>query len=111
MPKIFDSDIKYKLQELDSILKRKYRLEHPLKDKDWRAYEQEYAYRIKKAMISLDPLINEAVSSVRTGKGPGKPGILTLEQKVKLLPDKEAYWRIQSHVQQYVNGIFNALRS
>ncbi len=41
-------------------------------------------------MRSLDPLINEAVSTIRVEKnGAGRPDALTLEQKVKLLLIKQ----------------------
>jgi transposase len=89
VPRVFDVDIKYKLEELESVLRKRYRIEHPVKDRDWRTYEQEFSYRIQKAITSLDPLIREAVSSIKVAKGPGKPGTLTLEQKVKLLLIKQ----------------------
>ena len=89
MPRVFDVDIKYKLEELESVLRKRYRIEHPVKYRDWRTYEQEFSYRIQKAIASLDPLISEAVSSIKVAKGPGKPGKLTLEQKVKLLLIKQ----------------------
>ncbi len=71
MPRVFDVDIKYKLEELDSILRKRYKIEHPVKDRDWRTYEQEFSYRIQKAITSLDPLIREAVSSIKVAKVPG----------------------------------------
>jgi len=78
MSRIVSGDIKDKLHELDSILSKKYVLEHPKKERDWRTYEQEFAQRIKMAMEDLDPLINEAVSMIRivprAGHHPGTEG-------------------------------------
>nr|WP_290705008.1 hypothetical protein [Ferroplasma sp. Type II] len=38
-------DIQYKLEEINNILGKKYVLEHPKKERDWRTYEQEFAQR------------------------------------------------------------------
>jgi transposase len=89
MAKITSDDIQYKLEEINSILGKKYVLEHPRKERDWRTYEQEFAERIKTAMKDLDPLIHEAVSTIRIIQGPGHPHSLTLEQRVKLLLIKQ----------------------
>ena len=78
-------DIQYKLEEINSTIGKKYRLEHPKKERDWRTYEQEFSRRIKMAMKDLDPLVNEAVSIMRIIHGPGHPYSLTIEQRVKLL--------------------------
>ena len=89
MSRIMAEDIKDKLHELDSTLKEKYRLEHPKKERNWRTYEQEFSQRIKMAMKDLDPLINEAVSSIQIIKGPGHPHALSIEQRVKLILIKQ----------------------
>ncbi|MHB1709745.1 MAG: ISNCY-like element ISFac3 family transposase [Thermoplasmataceae archaeon] len=89
MVKITSDDIQYKLEEINSILGKKYALEHPEKERDWRTYEQEFAQRIKMAMKDLDPLVREAVSSIRIVHGPGHPHSLSLEQRVKLLLIKQ----------------------
>ncbi|EQD57519.1 ISA1214-6 transposase, partial [mine drainage metagenome] len=78
-----------KLEEINSILGKKYALEHPKKERDWRTYEQEFAQRIKIAMKDLDPLVSEAVSTIRIVTGAGHPHSLTLEQRVKLLLIKQ----------------------
>jgi len=46
-------DIQYKLEEINSILGKRYRLEHPERERDWRTYEQEFSRRIKMAMKDL----------------------------------------------------------
>jgi hypothetical protein len=91
MSRIMDNDIQYKLEEINSILGKKYKLEHPEKERDWRTYEQEFSRRIKMAMNipDLDPLVNQAASSIRIIKGPGHPHSLSLEQRVKLLDQKQ----------------------
>jgi len=87
MSRIMGNDIQYKLEEINSILGKRYRLDHP--ERDWRTYEQEFSRRIKMAMKDLDPLVNQAVSAIRIIKGPGHPHSLSLEQRVKLLLIKQ----------------------
>ena len=82
---IRSDDIQYKLEEINSTIGKKYRLEHPEKERDWRTYEQEFSRRIKMAMKDLDPLVNEAVSIMRIIHGPGHPHSLSIEQRVKLI--------------------------
>ena len=86
---IRSDDIQYKLEEINSTIGKKYRLEHPKKERDWRTYEQEFSRRIKMAMKDLDPLVNEAVSIMRIEHGPGHPHSLTIDQRVKLLLIKQ----------------------
>src|SRR5712692_11815783 len=87
---IRDDDIRSKLKELDEHIRKEYIESHPKKDRDWRTYEQLFSKRVKEAMRSLDPLIHEAVSTIRMEKsGAGRPDVLTLEQKVKLLLIKQ----------------------
>lgn len=86
---IRSDDIHYKLEEINSTLGKKYKLEHPRKERDWRTYEPEFSTRIKTAMKDLDPLIQEAVSSIKIIPRPGHPHSLTLEQRVKLILVKQ----------------------
>ncbi|MDG6928803.1 MAG: ISNCY family transposase [Nitrososphaerota archaeon] len=87
---IRDEDIRSKLRELDEHIRKEYIEAHPRKERDWRTYEQRFSLRIKEAMKSLDPLVHEAVSTIRVDdSGPGRPDSLTLEQKVKLLLIKQ----------------------
>ena len=89
MPRVTGDDIQYKLEEINSTIGKKYRLEHPRKERDWHTYEEEFSTRIKAAMKDLDPLINEAVSSITIIHGPGHPYSLPLDQRVKLLLIKQ----------------------
>lgn len=89
MGKITDDDIQYKLEEINSILGKRYRLEHPERERHWRTYEQQFSRRIKMAMKDIDPLVSEAVSTIHIIHGPEHPHSLTLEQRVKLLLIKQ----------------------
>ncbi len=89
MPRIMAEDIQYKLEEINSTIGKKYKLEHPRKERDWHSYEKEFSKRIRLAMKDLDPLIQEAVSSVEFIPRPGHPHSLTLEQRVKLILIKQ----------------------
>lgn len=89
VPKFFDEDTRLKLEEIDGILAKKYRLSHPKEKRDWRTYEQQFSHRIKTATKELDSLIEEAVSTIHTHHGPGHPFDLKLEERVKLLLIKQ----------------------
>ncbi len=39
MHKVFDKDIKLKLEQIYRIIAKKYRPEHPIKKKDWSIYK------------------------------------------------------------------------
>lgn len=72
--------------QLDEIIEE-YKKEHPKKKRDWRTYEQEFARRARTCFTDLEPLVKEAVSTikiVRVEKRGNDPK-LTLEQKVLLL--------------------------
>ena len=74
---IRDDDIRNKLKELDDHIRKEYIEGHPEKERDWRTYEQLFSKRIKEDMKSLDPLIHEAVSTIRMEKnGAGRPRAL-----------------------------------
>jgi len=71
---------------LESIIKE-YKRETPEKKRDYKTYEQQYARRIKICFDELNPLINEATSSIKklSGENRGKESKLTLKQKLFLL--------------------------
>ena len=89
MPRVSADDIRDKLQEIHDILGKKYALEHPKKERDWRTYEQQVSMRIKTAMRELDPLIEEAASSLHIAPRKGHPHDLSLQDRVKILLIKE----------------------
>lgn len=90
MSRITDEDIRRTVKELDEHIRQEYIENHPREEKrDWRTYEQEFSRRIRDAMRSLDPLIYEAVTTIRIEPRTGRPNSLTLEQRVKLLLIKQ----------------------
>jgi len=74
------------IAKLDEIIEE-YKKEHPEKERDWRTYEQQFARRAKTCFTELEPLVEEAVSSISivTGENRGNEPKLTLKQKVLLL--------------------------
>lgn len=71
---------------LDGIIKE-YKKQTPKKRRDWRTYEQRLAARINTATKELDPLIDEAISTLGIMKVEkrGRKPELTLKQKTVLL--------------------------
>jgi transposase len=67
--------------QLDEIIEE-YKKKHPKKKRDWRTYEQEFALRARTCFTDLEPLVEEAVSSIKIVKVENR---LTLQQKVLLL--------------------------
>jgi len=78
--------IRQVVAQLDEIIEE-YKKEHPKKKRNWRTYEQEFARRARTCFNDLEPLVDEAVSTIKIikvenrGNGPK----LTLKQKVLLL--------------------------
>lgn len=72
--------------QLDDIIKE-YKKEHPPKERNWRTYEQEFARRARTCFTELEPLVEEATSSINivTGENRGNEPKLALKQKVLLL--------------------------
>src|SRR5689334_4140949 len=89
MSRVTDEDIRRTVKELDEHIRKDYLEARPEKERDWRTYEQQFSRRIREAMRSLDPLIREAVSTIRIDARTGRPDSLTLEQRVKLLLIKQ----------------------
>lgn len=82
--------VQQRLADLERLVREEYQPQHPPKKRDWRTYEEQWAYRIRAVMRDLGPLIREACSVARI-EGPGPTPILTLEQKVTLLLLKVLY--------------------
>jgi transposase len=89
MSKVTDEDVRRTVKELDDHIRKEYLETHPEKERDWRTYEQQFSKRIRDAIKALDPLIHEAVSTIRIEPRTGRPDSLTLEQRVKLLLVKQ----------------------
>ncbi|MEA3558970.1 MAG: ISNCY family transposase [Candidatus Thermoplasmatota archaeon] len=79
-------NVREAVEILDDIIEE-YNDETPKKKRDWRTYEQQLAQRIKTAVKDLEPLIIEAISTIKFTKGDtrGRKQKLTLKQKVELL--------------------------
>lgn len=83
---IESEEIREVVRQLDDIIKE-YKKEHPPRKRDWRTYEQQFARRAKACFTELEPLVEEAVSSITivSGENRGNEPKLTLKQKVLLL--------------------------
>ncbi len=79
-------EVRLAVARLDEIIEE-YKKEHPAPKRDWRTYEQQFARRAKTAFHDLEPLVEEAVSSIKveTGENRGNEPKLTLKQKVLVL--------------------------
>ncbi len=79
-------EVRLAVARLDEIIKD-YKKEHPASERDWRTYEQQFARRAKAAFHDLEPLVEEAVSSIKieSGENRGNEPKLTLKQKVLVL--------------------------
>jgi len=82
-------DIRERLRDIEEFLLDEYKKNHPEQKRDWRTYEQQLAHRLKYAVRNLEPLIDEAVSSISVQRGAGRPPELSLKQKTILLLVKE----------------------
>ena len=85
--RIWSKHIKETLRDIEEFMLDEYKLARNEEEKkrDWRTYEQRLAYRIKGAIRNLEPLIGEAVSTIKVRREKGRKPALTLEQKVTLL--------------------------
>lgn len=84
--KITTKEVQETAKILDAIIKE-YKEKTPKKKRDWRTYEQRLTERIRAAIRELEPLIEEAVSSVKIidVEKRGRKPKLTLKQKTLLL--------------------------
>jgi transposase len=91
---ISSKDIRERLKDIDDFLLEEYRRSHPGDEKrDWRTYEQRLTARVRYAIRNLDPLIDEAVSTLRVERGKGRRPELSLKQRVILILVKELFDR------------------
>lgn len=79
-------EVREVVAKLDEIIEQ-YKKEHPAPERDWRTYEQVFARRARTCFTELEPLVEEAVSSIKLVKGEnrGNEPKLALKQKVLLL--------------------------
>jgi transposase len=87
---ISTEQVRAQLADLERFVQEEYKPRHPPKKRDWRTYEEQWAYRIRQVMRDLGPLVHEACAFARL-RGPGPEPVLTLEQRVTLLLLKVLY--------------------
>jgi transposase len=94
---------------LDKIIEE-YKKEKPKAKRDWRTYEQRLAKRIRTAISELEPLIDEAIASIKIvpKRRRGRKPELTLKQKTNLLLLKHLIGRSNREMSVMV-AIFSAL--
>lgn len=84
-------ELRKRIQFVEEYLMVEYKRTHPEKKRDWRTYEQRLTYRIKTAIRSIEPLVDEAVNTIQIAREKGREPELTLKQKVLLLLIKELF--------------------
>ncbi|MBI5036180.1 hypothetical protein HZC09_02445, partial [Candidatus Micrarchaeota archaeon] len=84
-------DIRERIRDIEDFLLDEYKKNHPEKQRDWRTYEQRLAARLKYAIRNLEPLIDEAVSTLHVERSAGRVPELSLKQKVILILTKELF--------------------
>lgn len=89
--KVWSRHIQETLRDIEEYLLQEYKDEKEDKKREWRTYEQRLMHRIKTAIRSLEPLIDEAISTIKVQRGKGRKPLLTLKQKVILLLLKELF--------------------
>jgi len=84
-------ELRKRIKFVEEFLMAEYKRTHPKKKRDWRTYEQRLTYRVKEAIRSIEPLVDEAVNTIKTERGKGREPELALKQKVLLLLIKELF--------------------
>lgn len=83
--RLWPKHLKDRINDVEDFLLQEYKSKKTEKKRDWRTYEQRLSKRIKDAIRNLEPLIDEAIASIKVEKGQGRKPILSLKQKVILL--------------------------
>jgi len=86
-------ELRKRLKFVEEYLMVEYKQTHPGKKRDWRTYEQQLTRKVKHAIRNIEPLVEEAVSTIKIENGQGREPDLTLKQKVALLLVKEIFDR------------------
>lgn len=84
-------DIRERLKDIEEFLLDEYKKNKEEKKRDWRTYEQRLMHRIRGAIRNLEPLIEEAISTIKVQRGRGRKPTLALKQKVILLLLKQLF--------------------
>lgn len=88
---VWSRHIKERLNEIEEYLLQEYKENKEKKKRDWRTYEQKLMHRIKTAIRNLEPLIEEAIETIKVERKQGRKPLLSLKQKVILLLLKELF--------------------
>lgn len=107
---IESKDIKNRLRDIEEFLLAEYKELRVEKSRDWRTYEQGLMHRIKSAVRSLDPLIDEAVKTIKIHREKGRLPVLSLKQKVILLLLKQLFGK-SNRVMAGMLAVFSLLSS
>lgn len=89
--RVWSRHIQETLKKIDDYLLQEYKDQKEELKRDWRTYEQRLMHRMKSAIKNLEPLIEEAISTLKIEKHQGRESSLTLKQKVILLLLKELF--------------------
>ncbi len=85
--------LRKRIKFVEEFLMEEYKRTHPEKERDWRTQEQRLAYKIKTAIRNIEPLVEEAVNTIKIHKEQGRTSELSLKQRVILLLLKELFDR------------------
>ena len=102
------NDVQERLKDIEEFLLDDYKRSKTEKKRDWRTYEQQLAFRIKTAVRRLEPLIEEATSTIKVHREKGRKPILSLKQKVILLLLQRLFARSNRNMSAMVD-IFSLL--
>ncbi len=84
-------EIHERLKDIEEFLLEQYKESKEEKKRDWRTYDQRLTHKIKEAIRKLEPLIDEAVETIKVQRIKGRKPTLTLKQKVILILLKELF--------------------
>jgi len=82
---IWNKHLTERIKDIEDFLLQEYKDSREEKKRDWRTYEQQMSVRIKGAIRNLEPLIDEATSTISVHREQGRKPALSLKQKVILL--------------------------
>lgn len=88
MVKITAKAVRKRVRNLKSIIKR-YKKEHPKKDRNYAEYEREFKKRLKKVIRNLDKLISESIKGINVYYRNKDRHSLSLRKRMRLILVKE----------------------
>lgn len=88
MVKITAKAVRKRVRNLKRLIK-KYKKDHPKKDRDYAEYEQEFKRRLKKAIRNLDKLISDSIRGINVYYRNKDRHSLSLRKRMRLILVKE----------------------